>query len=157
MVTSRTGIPLETHGVDRARLIPIDCKVDDRGFLYQVFGDFGDYPPIKRVYVVGNHSKGIIRGLHKHTKEYKFFFIVSGSAKFVVERGEGGGVDTFVLSTKQPAVLVVPPGHFHGWTSLADDTAIIGMSNLSLAESEQDDTRKDPLVLGRETWETKPR
>ena len=141
----------------RVRLVPIDCKLDDRGFLYQIYGSLGGYPPIKRVYVVGNHSKGVIRGFHKHRGEYKFFFAVSGSAKFVVEGGGGGSFDTFVLSAKQPAVLVVPPGHFHGWVSLSDDTAIVGMSNYTLAESEKDDIRKDPFAHGKDVWETKPR
>ena len=158
MVSTTRGRTLkEALTSERAKLIPIDCRVDDRGFLYQVYGNLGDYPLIKRVYVVGNHSRGVIRGFHKHTKEYKFFFIVSGAAKFVVEKGERNDFDTFVLSTKQPAVLVVPPGNFHGWTSMADDTTIIGMSNLSLVESEQDDIRKDPLVYGKEIWETKAR
>jgi len=106
---------------------------------------------------VGNHSRGVIRGFHKHRGEFKFFFVVSGSAKFVVESDQGKHMDTFVLSPKRPSLLVVPPGHFHGWVSLADDTTIVGMSNYTLAESEKDDTRKDPFVYGEEIWKTKPR
>jgi len=150
--------PLKERTVVRpAELVPIDVKIDDRGFLYQIYGNIGNYPPIKRVYVVGNHSRGVIRGFHKHLGEYKFFFVVSGGAKFVVERDEGSVLDNYVLSAKQPSVLVIPPGHFHGWVSLADDTTIIGMSNYTLAESEKDDMRKDPFVLGKEIWETKAR
>ena len=106
---------------------------------------------------MGNHSRGVIRGFHSHRGEYKFFFVVSGSAKFVVEREGGKELDTFVLSTVQPAVLVVPPGHFHGRVSLADDTRVIGMSNYTLAESKKDDIRKGPFVHGKTIWETKPR
>jgi dTDP-4-dehydrorhamnose 3,5-epimerase-like enzyme len=141
----------------RAELVPVDTKLDDRGFLCQIYGNLGSYPQIKRVYVVGNHSRGVIRGFHKHRGEYKFFFAVSGSAKFVVEGDEQEDLDSFVLSTRRPAVLVVPPGRFHGWVSLDDDTTIIGMSNYTLAESEKDDIRKDPFAFGRKVWETKPR
>jgi len=154
---TRRGPMKERAPPGRAELVNVDCKLDDRGFLYQIYGNLGEYPPIKRIYVVGNHSRGVIRGFHKHRGEYKFFFVVSGSAKFVVVRERGRFLDTFVLSPKQPAVLVVPPGHFHGWISLADDTTIVGMSNYTLAESKKDDIREDPFVYGKDIWETKPR
>ena len=139
-----------------AELLPVECKLDDRGFLYQIYGNLKGYPSIKRIYVVGNHSKGVIRGLHKHKGEYKFYFAAAGSAKFVVEGG-GGKPVSFVLSPRRPAVLVVPPGLFHGWVSLAEDTSIVGMSNYTLSESEKDDIREDPFAFGREVWETNPR
>ena len=138
-------------------LLPVECKLDDRGFLYQIYGSLKGYPQVKRVYVVGNHSRGIIRGLHKHRGEYKSYFAVSGSAKFVVEGGDRGKPISFILSARRPAVLVVPPGHFHGWISLDENTVVIGMSNYTLAESEKDDIRKDPLAFGKDVWETKPR
>lgn len=140
-----------------AELLPVDCKVDDRGFLYQVYGAMKGFPQVKRVYVVGNHSKGVIRGLHRHKGEYKFYFAAAGSAKFVVEGAEGRKPSSFILSPRRPAVLVVPPGLFHGWVSLDERTLVVGMSNYTLAESEKDDVRKDPLTFGREVWETKPR
>src|SRR5579863_9669000 len=136
--------------------MPVECKLDDRGFLYQILADLRGYPQIERIYVVGNHSKGVIRGLHRHEGEYKFYFAAAGSAKFLVET-KGGAPAAFVLSSRRPAVLAVPPGLFHGWVSLSDDTMIIGMSNFTLAESERDDVRKDPLSFGKEAWGVKPR
>ena len=143
--------------VGRAELLPVDCKLDDRGFLYQIYGTLEGYPQIKRVYVVGNHSKGVIRGLHKHRREYKFYFAVAGSAKFVVEGEDRAKPESFILAPRRPAVLVVPPGLSHGWVSLEEGTVVIGMSNRTLSESESDDIREDPFVLGKDVWETKPR
>jgi dTDP-4-dehydrorhamnose 3,5-epimerase-like enzyme len=140
-----------------AELLDVDCKIDDRGYLYQIYGNLKkDHPPVKRVYVIGNHSKGVVRGFHKHRGEYKYFFVVSGSAKFLVEAGEGEPTP-YILSPRRPAVLVVPPGLFHGWVSLDDDTVIVGMSNYSLEESEKDDVRMDPFAFGKDIWESKPR
>jgi dTDP-4-dehydrorhamnose 3,5-epimerase-like enzyme len=140
-----------------AELLAVDCKLDDRGYLYQIYEAKKRYPQIKRVYVVGNHSKGVVRGLHKHRGEFKFYFAASGSAKFVVEGEKGGEPMSFVLSPRRPGVLVVPPGLFHGWVSLEEGTVVIGMSNCTLSESERDDIRRDPFAFGREVWETKPR
>ena len=138
-------------------LLPVACKLDDRGFLYQIYGSVKGYPQIKRVYVLGNHSKGTIRGLHRHSGEYKFYFAAAGSAKFVVEGPKGGKPVTYILSPRRPEVLVVPPGLFHGWVSLEEGTLVIGMSNYTLSESERDDIRKDPFTFGKEVWETKAR
>jgi dTDP-4-dehydrorhamnose 3,5-epimerase-like enzyme len=137
--------------------IKIECHVDDRGFLYQIYGNYLDkFPQIRRVYVVGNFSKGVIRGFHKHLEEWKCYFAISGSAKFVVVDGEKN-ISTYVLCSRNPSILIVPPTYAHGWISLEDDTMLIGFSNKTLEESLKDDIRIDPLTFGRDVWEVKPR
>jgi dTDP-4-dehydrorhamnose 3,5-epimerase len=137
--------------------IPIKIAVDDRGFLYQIFEskkgqisfdgkNFLSFPPVKRIYVVGNFSKSTIRGMHFHKNEWKYFSVIKGSAKFVVSPTENISENskTFILSDKYPEVLIVPPKNFNGWVALEDNTIIIGMSNFSLEESLQDDYRVPP-------------
>jgi dTDP-4-dehydrorhamnose 3,5-epimerase-like enzyme len=138
-------------------LLDVKCHSDDRGFLYQIYGDFPDkFPNVKRIYVVGSFSKGIIRGFHMHKKEHKCYFVVSGAAKFVVV-DEKKKASTNVLSSRNSPVLIVPPKHYHGWVSLEDNTILIGLSDKSLNESLKDDFRMDPFSFGKELWEVKPR
>jgi len=137
--------------------IAVTCHIDDRGFLYQIYGNYeGKFPPVKRIYVVGNFSKGVIRGFHKHKEEWKSYFVTSGSAKFVVV-DENNQILTYTLSSRNPTVLIVPPGYPHGWMSLEENTTLIGMSNRSLEESLSDDIRIDPFTFGKELWEVKAR
>lgn len=137
--------------------LALTCHVDDRGFLYQIYGNYeGKFPCVKRIYVVGNFGKGTIRGLHRHTEEWKCYFVSTGSAKFVIV-DENKDVSTHVLSSKNPSILIVPPGHPHGWISLEENTILIGVSNKSLEESLKDDSRIDPLTFGREVWDVKAR
>jgi len=137
--------------------LTINCHVDDRGFLYQIYGNYEEkFPAIKRVYVVGNFGRGVIRGFHKHVEEWKCYFVVNGSAKFLIVDCEKN-LSTYILSSKNPSVLIVPPGYFHGWISLEDNTTLIGMSNKSLEESLKDDIRVDPFTFGRELWKVKAR
>lgn len=133
----------------------INCHVDDRGFLYQIYGNY-KFPPLKRIYIVGNFGRGVIRGFHKHETEWKCYFVVTGSAKFVAV-SEDKNISTYTLSSKNPSILIVPPGYFHGWISLEENTILIGMSNKSLEESLKDDVRIDPFTFGKEVWEVKPR
>ena len=137
--------------------LTVACHVDDRGFLYQIYGKYEDrFPIVKRIYVVGNFSKGTIRGFHKHLEEWKGYFVPNGSAKFVVI-DENKNVTTFILSSKSPSVLIVPPNHLHGWESLEEKTILIGISNKSLEDSLKDDLRMDPFAYGRELWDVKSR
>ncbi|MEM3727748.1 MAG: WxcM-like domain-containing protein [Candidatus Bathyarchaeia archaeon] len=141
----------------KPKQLEVECHLDDRGFLYQIYGNYeGEFPELKRVYVVGNFSKGTIRGFHKHNEEWKCYFVISGSAKFVVI-DENGSISTYILSPKRPCLLIIPPGYFHGWVSLEEDTILIGMSNKSLEQSINDDVRIDPFTFGRDLWEVKPR
>jgi len=135
--------------------VEIPCKTDDRGYLYQIAGNY-KFPEIKRVYVVGNFAKGVIRGFHGHDKEWKAYFVARGSSKTVVVH-EDGEISSYVLTSRKPSVLVVPPKHLHGWISLEDDTLIIGISNRTLEESLVDDYREDPFKYGEEVWAVKPR
>lgn len=136
--------------------ISLKCHVDDRGFLWQIYGNYEGFPLVKRIYVVGNFSKGTIRGFHNHMHEWKCYFVAKGAAKFIlVDKREE--IRTYTLSTRDPSVLIVPPQFSHGWNSLEDDTLLIGLSNRSLEESKKDDIRTDPFKYGKEIWEVKMR
>lgn len=137
--------------------IAVICHVDDRGFLYQIYGNYEDrFPTAKRMYIVGSFSKGTIRGFHKHMEEWKCYFVSHGSAKFVIV-DESKVVSTYVLSSRNPTLLIVPPEYFHGWISLEEGTILIGISNKSLEESLKDDIRIDPSTFGKEVWNVKAR
>jgi dTDP-4-dehydrorhamnose 3,5-epimerase-like enzyme len=124
--------------------------------LYQIFGNYDAvFPRVKRIYVVGNFRQGIVRGFHRHLKEWKVYFVTLGSAKFITVNPTEE-IEIHVLTQRNPQLLVVPPEHAHGWVSLEDDTLLIGMSNFSLEESEADDLRLDPFLYG-DLWEAKPR
>jgi len=58
------------------KLIPVKTFVDDRGYINQIVQHSdGVFPKLERLYLVGNFGKGVIRGFHKHEKEWKCFFL----------------------------------------------------------------------------------
>ena len=111
---------------------------------------------MKRIYVVGNFDKATIRGYHMHKNEWKCYFVATGSAKFVLV-DENKKVSTYVLSSKNPSVLLVPPKCYHGWKSLENNTLLIGLSDKSLEEALKDDFRMDPFTFGKDVWEVRSR
>lgn len=146
--------------IEGVKLIPVKTFVDDRGYINQIIQHSdGVFPKLERLYLVGNFGRGIIRGFHKHEKEWKCFFVINGAAKFVLvkETKNQPEIDTYVLTSKNPQILIIPPGIWHGFMSLEENTILLGISNFTIDETKADDYRIDPFNFGKEVWEVKPR
>jgi dTDP-4-dehydrorhamnose 3,5-epimerase-like enzyme len=125
----------------KPNLIDGNLFVDDRGTLRFV-NDF-NFNNVKRFYQVENHRSGFIRAWHGHKKEGKYVFVSSGSALIGVVNMETEQIEKFVLSSKKPRVLWIPPGNYNGFKSLEENTQIMFFSTTTLEESLGDDIRED--------------
>ncbi|MFB5606192.1 MAG: dTDP-4-dehydrorhamnose 3,5-epimerase family protein [Nitrosarchaeum sp.] len=139
----------------------VESFIDDRGFLSQILPEGDKSFSIKRIYSTGNFSRGTIRGFHKHSKEKKAFFVLSGAAKFVAvdDRNDSSTykqINTFILSQLNPSVLIVPTGIYTGWMSLDDKTIVIGISSEVFDKNNPDDQRLDPYTYG-DVWKVENR
>lgn len=146
--------------IEGVRVISVPTFVDDRGYVNQIIqASDGVLPKLERLYLVGNFGKGVIRGLHKHEEEWKCFFVINGAAKFVLvkqKEDKSTEIDSYVLSSKKPSILIVPPKIYHGWMSLEENTTILGVSNFTIDETKRDDLRIDPYFFG-DLWTVKGR
>ena len=148
-------IPLVIHVDDRGYLIEIIRRSEPRTDPWSVCHKFG------QVYLVGNFARGVIRAFHKHEKLWDFFFISHGAAKFVLvdDRKDSPTyqvMNTFILSEKNPSLLVVPPGVYHGWMSLEDDTQLISIASELYNRENPDEVRIPPDSFG-DVWTVKGR
>ena len=136
-----------------------DAFVDDRGFFTNLPLDVlpEEFKPV-RMYFCENFQKGTVRGFHYHKKEAKVFVCLRGAVKFVLIPGCAGTAYTplkpIVLSAKKAQILYVPADYSNGWQTLTDDTLLLGMSNVTVKDSVNDDTRIDPHKYD-EYWEVK--
>ena len=126
--------------MDVTKLILGGISVDDRGSVRFV-NEF-DFEKVKRFYQVENHSKGFIRAWHGHKKEGKYVYVSSGTALIGVVDMETENVQKFVLSSKTPKILYIPPNNFNGFKSLEENTTILFFSTTTLEESLGDDIRE---------------
>jgi dTDP-4-dehydrorhamnose 3,5-epimerase len=158
----RRELRVERRRIDGLELIRLDVFEDDRGFLYEVVHDSDHFVPhIGQVYVVGDPSRGAIRAFHKHAELHDWFCLVSGSAKFafVDDRPESAtyrGTDVVVTSARRPTLIVVPPGVFHGWVALEDNTLLLSVASHVYDRLEPDEVRVPPQafasLFGRDVW-----
>ena len=123
------------------KIINGGIAVDDRGEV-RFINEF-NFKNVKRFYHVSNHRRGFIRAWHGHKKEGKYVYVSSGSALIGVVNMKTNEISKFVLSSKSPKVLWIPPGNYNGFKSLEENTSILFFSTTTLDESLDDDIRKE--------------
>lgn len=152
---------MEKVDIKKPRAVAYPVFADDRGTFAPFINGLDEITlksvSIKRLYYVCNDSKGIVRGFHFHKKEWKFFVIVSGSAKFVaLDPNKPDEKFQFVSSVRKNNLIIIPPFYANGWVSLADNTILICGSSSTTEESLKDDNRFDPYKWG-DVWTVKAR
>ncbi|MBN2257513.1 MAG: dTDP-4-dehydrorhamnose 3,5-epimerase family protein [Anaerolineaceae bacterium] len=147
------------NGVDS---IILESHEDDRGYLYEIIHSNDPFlPQFGQVYLVGDPVRNTVRAFHKHSQLFDYFCIVHGSAKFILkdDRRDSStyqNMDTYVLSSRNPKLLVVPPGVYHGWMSLEDDTIMISTASHLYNQKDPDEERIPPDSFG-DLWVVKGR
>ena len=153
--------------IDGVRVVDLVTHEDDRGYLTEVARHAADATPhgvvhqFGQVYLVGDPVRGTIRAYHKHAELWDWFFISHGGAKFVLkdDRKDSptfGEMMTTVASARKPRLLVVPPGVFHGWMSLEDDTQLVSIASHTYNPANPDEVRIPPDSFG-DVWTVKGR
>jgi dTDP-4-dehydrorhamnose 3,5-epimerase len=148
--------------IQGVELIPLVARVDDRGYLIEILrATDPHYTKFGQVYLVGDNARGTIRAWHKHNVLWDWFFIGHGSAKFGLydDREDSptkGELMTVVTSERNPTLIVVPPGVYHGWVSLEDDTQLISTASEVYNRERPDEVRVPPESFGFD-WSVKGR
>ncbi|MQY60180.1 MAG: hypothetical protein GH144_11385 [Clostridia bacterium] len=144
------------------RVVDLVAHADDRGYLIEIVRATDDYfTKFGQVYLVGNFARGVVRAFHKHSLLWDFFFINHGAAKFIFRDDRPDSptyeeMNIFVGSSRNPNLLVVPPGVYHGWMSLEDDTQMISTASEVYNRENPDEVRVPADSFGVE-WEVKGR
>lgn len=153
--------------IEGVKVIELAQNVDDRGYLVEICRRCGEKEPhavvhqFGQVYLVGDPVRGTVRAFHKHAELWDWFFISHGAAKFVLkdDRKDSptfGETVTVVASARKPRLIVVPPGVYHGWMSLEDDTQLVSTASHTYNPTNPDEVRIPPDSFG-DVWTVKGR
>lgn len=137
------------------KLLQLVYREDERGILLKdttatTIRKFGEH------YVVIN-PEIMIRGFHCHEILWDYFCIIQGRAKFILIDGRWesptyGQYWEGVLSDRDPLLLVVPPGVYHGWKSLVPQT-ILSSTGSELYDSRNPDEIRVPYTSFGINWD----
>ena len=148
--------------IEGVKLVNLVAHVDDRGYLIEILRATDEhFTKFGQVYIVGDMARGTIRAFHKHDVLWDWFFISHGSAKFALRDDRPDSptyeqMETYVITQRNPSLLVVPPGVFHGWMSLEDDTQLISTASEVYNRKKPDEVRVPPDSFGY-SWEIQGR
>ena len=131
---------------DEPELIDGGIAIDDRGQL--IFANDFRLDEYKRFYLIKNHKDQFVRAWHGHKLEAKAIIVVEGAAvvgAVKVDNWDSPSKDLvphrIVLSSKKPAVFLIPSGFANGIMSLTADTVIAVFSSSTVEDSRGDDYR----------------
>ncbi|MBM3707692.1 MAG: dTDP-4-dehydrorhamnose 3,5-epimerase [Actinobacteria bacterium] len=142
------------------KIVDLLVNVDDRGYLIEILRASDEYfTKFGQVYIVGDNARNIIRAFHVHEVLWDWFFISHGSAKFaLVDRRKNSPtfeeINTFILTDRKPQLLIIPPGIYHGWMSLEDDTQMISTAS-EVYNRENPDEKRVPYDSFGYDWSIK--
>ncbi len=148
--------------IEGLKVVPLVVRMDDRGYLMEILRSVDPhFTKFGQVYMVGDMTRGTIRAFHKHEVLWDWFFISHGSAKFAFrddrkESATYGNMETVITGSRNPSLIVVPPGVYHGWMSLEDDTQMISIASEVYNREKPDEVRVPPDSFGFE-WIVKGR
>ena len=155
--------PLTQVGpIDDVLLTKLVAHVDDRGYLVEILrASDPHFTKFGQVYLVGDLQAGTTRAFHKHDLLWDWFFISHGAAKFVLvdDRADSrtyGNIQTVVTGTRNPLCLTVPPGVYHGWMALDNDTQLISIASEVYNRDQPDEVRIPPESFG-DLWSVQGR
>jgi dTDP-4-dehydrorhamnose 3,5-epimerase len=142
------------------KVVDLVPRIDDRGYLIEILRASDEhFTKFGQVYLVGDMTRNTIRAFHVHKVLWDWFFISHGSAKFALvdDRKDSPTykeINTLVVSERKPQLLVVPPGVYHGWMSLEDDTQMVSTASEVYNRENPDEERVPYDSFGYE-WSVK--
>lgn len=138
---------IKTTSIKGLEIVPLETHVDDRGYLIEIVRASDPFmKKFGQVYVVGSTTRGTIRAFHKHQKLWDYFFIANGSAKYAFfdDRKKSTTykkMETVIATLRNPILIIVPPGVYHGWMALEDNTIMISTASEVYNRNKPDETR----------------
>ena len=129
-----------------------DLKVisDQRGWLMEILRkDDEIFDKFGQVYLTTAYP-GVVKAWHYHKKQTDNFTCISGKMKVVLydarkDSPTYGEVNEFTIDKSNPILLSVPPGVYHGFKAMGDETAFfLSIPNLPYDYKEPDEYRLAP-------------
>ena len=152
--------------IEGVRVIPLVRHVDDRGYLMEILrSDDEHFIRFGQIYLTTcdpQPSGPVIKAWHKHEKQTDCFCCIAGKIKVgLYDDREGsatrGEADTVVLGGGRDALLIIPPGVWHGQMALGFEMSYLINIPTETYDREDPDERRAPWDAFPFTWEVESR
>ncbi|MCS7225046.1 MAG: dTDP-4-dehydrorhamnose 3,5-epimerase family protein [Armatimonadetes bacterium] len=116
--------------IEGVRIRRLTVFADDRGWLMEILRcDDEEFDQFGQVYLTTCYP-GVIKAWHCHQKQTDRFCVIKGMAKVVLfdDRPSSptrGQTQVFFIGERNPCLLVIPPGVWHGFTAIGNEPAYL--------------------------------
>ena len=136
---------IEGVKIKNLRVIP-----DERGWLMEILrSDDEIFQQFGQVYITTAYP-GVVKGWHYHKKQTDNFTCICGMMKVALydardDSSTKGTIMEFFVGEKNPILISVPPGVYHGFKGIGTDTAyFLSVPTLPYNYQEPDEYRLPP-------------
>jgi dTDP-4-dehydrorhamnose 3,5-epimerase-like enzyme len=122
------GELIEEKRLEEIKTKKLKVFADDEGYLFETLRNDDDLFDNKFGQVlVSVLYPGVIKGLHRHSKQTDYTTCIKGNVKYIAIKEENGKIDikTFIIGESNPILIKVPSGYWHGYMPLGNERAII--------------------------------
>ncbi len=138
------------NNIDGVKIKSLKVIPDERGWLMEILRcDDEIFQKFGQVYITTAYP-GVVKGWHYHKKQTDNFTCVCGMMKVALydardgSKTKGNIVEIFV-GEKNPVLISVPPGVYHGFKGIGTDTAyFLSVPTLPYNYEEPDEYRLAP-------------
>lgn len=123
--------------------------VDERGWLIEILrSDWELFEKFGQVYITTAHPK-VVKAWHMHKKQTDNLACVKGEVKLVLYNGRRGSktkgeINEFTIGEKNPLLLKIPAGVWHGFEALSGEPAMVVNVPTALYNYEKPDEYRLP-------------
>ena len=116
--------------IEGVRTKPLKLIPDERGMLMEILRADDDlFQKFGQVYMTTAYP-GVVKGWHYHKVQWDHFVCVSGMVKLVLYDDRGGSkthgeVAEFFLGIRNPMLVAIPPGVYHGFKCVGDRECVM--------------------------------
>lgn len=136
--------------IDGVLVTPLRVIPDERGWLMEILrSDDPHFSAFGQVYMTTAYPN-VVKAWHYHRKQTDNFTCVSGMMKVALYDARAdspthGVVMEVFIGEKNPALITVPPGVYHGFKAIGNETAFfVSVPNLPYNREEPDEFRLPP-------------
>lgn len=103
---------------------------DERGWLVEIMrNDWEHFRKFGQAYVTADYPQ-VVKAWHMHRKQTDNMSCIKGMIKLVLHDGRTksktkGETNEFVIGERNPTLVHIPPGVWHGFKTISEDYALV--------------------------------
>ena len=137
---------------------PLKIFANDQGYLFETLRN--DDPLYNKEFgqvLISEIYPGIIKGFHLHENQDEYTACIKGNIKYIAikETPDGPIINTFVIGEKNPTLIKIPKGIWHGYMPLENKSATLMYITSKPYDPKDPDTKEKDVFAFGDIWTPK--